>query len=78
MALELNAIWPFSSALNIEYDLNHHLIKESRGINTCQDLLHIFAGSFESNFGETREDRTSLVVECWAGQLRMRWLDWEL
>jgi hypothetical protein len=52
----------------VEYDLieegNMYFV-ESRGIDPGQDLLQIFAGPFESNFGETGEDR--------ACQWRQRW-----
>ena len=50
---ELGELWC------VEYDLieeGHTHFVELKGIDTGQDHLQIFAGTFESNFGETGED----------------------
>ena len=51
---ELEELWC------VEYDLieeGYMQLVESRGIDLGQDLLQIFAGSFECKDGETGEDR---------------------
>ena len=51
---ELEELWRVECDL-FEDGYIHYV--ESRGIDAGQDLLQIFAGHFEYNFGETGEDK---------------------
>jgi len=67
MTDELVKLWKVKVEVHEEYDGE---VVEKRGIDSDQEVLQILTNTFESKFGESREDKTcgwGQRSACWVG-----------